>query len=81
MGKRQSKEGDLWARIQQMAAQEYHCSEFLQQRLLCSSFTPYLLPLFCPQNHRISSTGRDPQGSLSPTSGSTQDHPKIRPHF
>jgi len=31
------------------------------------------------QNHRISQLGRDPRGTLSPASSSTQDHPKSNP--
>lgn len=31
------------------------------------------------QNYRIPQPGRDPQGLLSPTPGSTQDHPNLGP--
>jgi len=31
-------------------------------------------------NHRISQVGRDPYGSSSPSPGSTEEHPKIRPY-
>lgn len=33
------------------------------------------------QNQRISGTGRDPQGPLSPTHGFTQDYLRIKPYF
>lgn len=33
-----------------------------------------------PCNHRISQVGGDPQRSVNPTLGSTQEHPKFKPH-
>ena len=41
--------------------------------LSCSLFS-----LLEQENHRLSQVGGDPQGSLSPTLGSTEHHPKIR---
>jgi len=40
------------------------------------------MPFFStePYNHSICKVGRDPQGSLNPTSGSTQNHPKFKPY-